>query len=82
MADTPKLNVPDDLGAIIDMQLKSANPDVEVGWLLITVTHGEPIQTMTNVAEQTQLVMCAIAIDAIEKEALNVSTLLNPEGSA
>lgn len=82
MSEEIKMELPEDLGAVIDMQIKSANPELEVGWMLIAVAHGKPIQTMTNVEESTQLMMTQIAHAAIAAEAMNVSSLLNPEGSA
>lgn len=77
-----KMEVPDEVGVIINEKIKAANPDLEIGWLLIAVSHGKPIQTMGNTDEQTQMMMCQIANNAIESEIMAVSTLLNPEGSA
>lgn len=77
-----KMELPDELGVIINEKIKAANPELEIGWLLIAVSHNKPIQTMSNVEEGTQLMMTQIAHNAIESEAMAVSTLLNPEGSA
>lgn len=77
-----KMDLPDELGNIVDKAIKDANVGLEVGWMLIAVSHGLPIQTMANVDEPTQVMMTQIANNAIASEMMNVSTLLNPEGSA
>jgi hypothetical protein len=82
MTEQTIMNLPDELGAVIDLKIKEANPDLPIGWMLIAVSHGMPIQTMSNVDEHTQLMMTQIANNAIAAEQMAVSTLLNPEGSA
>ena len=77
-----KMELPDELGVIINEKIKAANPELEIGWLLIAVSHGKPIQTMGNTDEPTQMMMCQIANSAIESEIMAVSVLLNPEGEA
>lgn len=74
--------IPDALGPMILAQFAKEQPDVEVGFVLIAVTHGKPLATMTNLPDDQQLYLLGIAATAITEESLTVSTLLNPEGSA
>lgn len=75
-----KMDLPDELGNLVDKAIKDANQGLEVGWMLIVVSHGQPIQTMGNTEESTQIIMCQIASNAIESEIMQKASLLNPKG--
>lgn len=73
--------IPDALGPIILGQMHEAHPGKEVGFLLLAVSHGQPLASMTNLPEAEQLYLIGLAQQAMA-EGMNVSHLLNPEGSA
>ena len=73
--------IPDTLGPVILEQLATVNPDKAVGFLLLAVSHGQPLATMTNLPEEEQLYLLGLVSTAMA-EGMNVSHLLNPEGSA
>ena len=74
------LNVPDELGPLILTQLATANPDYGVGFLLIVVAAGQPIQTVTNLDDSMQVDLLRQTADTVEREGMAVSTLMKPEG--
>lgn len=77
-----EMNLPDELGITIQTAIAEANPELSVGWLIIAVSHGKQIQTMSNLDEHSQMMACEIACRAMGAESNIGSTLLNPEGSA
>lgn len=78
---TKILEIPDALGITIQASLAENNPDLEVGFLILVVAHGQPLQSMSNLDEPAQLFLTGLASEAIAA-GMNVSTLLNPEGNA
>lgn len=78
------IEIPDAMGDLILSTMTEAHPEKadKIGFLLIAVSHGEPLATMTNLPDEEQLYLLGIAYAAISEQQMTVSSLLNTEGSA
>ena len=73
--------IPDSLGPYINQSLEDNNGET-TAFLLVTVLHGQPIQTVTNMDDEMQVHVMESLIETVKRDAMTKSTLLNPEGSA
>lgn len=83
MADI--FDIPTSLGEEILKKLTEANPTLEekIGFLLVAVTHGQPVQTVSNVDEANLLYLAEITHHAIHNHISEKAAAIGvPRGQA
>lgn len=69
-----ELNVPEELGTTIALELQKANPEIYhtpgVGFVLMVVSHGQAPQTISNL-EESSMGQCGLLLSRMTNQTTN-----------
>lgn len=82
---TKTLDVPVELGDEILKRITETNPELagRIGFLLVAVTHGQPLQTISNIEDGELVYLTELTYRAVCSQLEDkIAAVGNPQGSA